>query len=130
MVGTRVRRVSIDLAVWEGPQPASDKEAAATFEALYDRYVARDDTTPPTARITAYVDALLARFPDFTELDDDAMDDNPWADAPLISNAIGPFMYFGMVRSATFDEAWSHAVSTARSMDLVCFDPQSLRLAS
>jgi hypothetical protein len=41
----------------------------------------------------------------------------------------GPFIYFGMVTNQAAEDAWSLAVSTAKSMDLVCFDPQSGALA-
>jgi hypothetical protein len=121
--------VSVDLAVWEGAEPASNDEAAQTFEELYERYVETDDETPPTERIAAYVGALLARYPDLTELDDDVVDDSPWADGPLIGNARGPFLFFGMVTNEAAEDAWTFAVRTARSADLVCFDPQSGALA-
>jgi hypothetical protein len=122
--------VSVDVAVWEGEEPASDEEAARTFDELYAQYIEGEDETPPTERITAYVGALLARYPDLTELDDDVVDDSPWADGPMINNARGPFIYFSMVANDAAEEAWSHVVSTARSMSLVCFDPQSGALAT
>ncbi len=99
------------------------------FEALYELYVESDDETPPSPAIAAYVAALLERYPDLTEVDDDSVDDCPWSDGPLIGNASGPFIYFGFVRNAALDEAWAFAVDTARSMGLVSFDPQSERLA-
>lgn len=121
--------MSIDLAVWEGPEPVSDDEAVHSFEELYGRHVEAEDDTPPTERIAAYVGALLDRYPDVTELDDDVVDDSPWADGPLINDAIGPFMYFSMVTNEAAEDAWAHAVSTARSAGLVGFDPQSGALA-
>jgi hypothetical protein len=42
---------------------------------------------PP--RIAAYVAALLDRYPE----DEDAREDGPWADAPLIADASGPYIY-------------------------------------
>lgn len=121
--------MSVDLAVWEGPTPASDAEASKVFEELYARHIESGDETQPTERIAAYVAALLARFPDLTELDDEAIDDNPWADGPLINNAIGPFIYFSLVTNEAVETAWTHSVATARSMGLVAFDPQSGALA-
>jgi hypothetical protein len=116
--------------VWDGPQPASDAEAAQTFEELYERFIESDDEFPPNASIAEYVNTLLARYPDLTELDDDAVDDSPWADGPMIGNARGPIIYFGLVTNAAAEHAWGYAVSTARSADLVCFDPQSGALAT
>ena len=98
------------------------------FQSLYELYIESDVQTPPSPAIAAYVAALLERYPDLTELDDDAADDSPWADGPLIDNASGPFLYFAFVRGAALDEAWSFAVDTARSAGLVGFDPQSERL--
>jgi hypothetical protein len=108
--------VSVDVAVWEGQEPTSDEEALRMFGELYERYIESDDETPPTERITAYVGALLARYPDLTELDDDVVDDSPWSDGPMINNARGPFIYFGMVATDAAEEAWPHVVSTARSL--------------
>ena len=111
------------MAVWEALMPATDDEAAQTFEELYDRYIESDADVPPTERTTEYVRALLERYPDLDELDDDAVDYSPWADSPLIGNARGPFIYFSMVANEAANEAWRHAVTTARAMGLVCFDP-------
>lgn len=122
--------MSIDLAVWEGPEPASDKEAVATFQELYERYIEHEGGTPPTESIAAYVNTLLARFPDLTELDDEAVDDCPWAAGPLMDEASGPFLYFAMTRNKAAEEAWDFAVGAARAAGLVCFDPQSERRAA
>ena len=121
--------MSIDLAVWEGARPDSEKDALKMYESLYDLYIDTDEPTAPSPAIAAYVAALLERCPDLTELDDDSVDDSPWSDGPLIENASGPFLYFGLVRNAALDEAWRYAVDTARAMGLVAFDPQSERLA-
>ena len=118
------------MAVWEGPRPASSAEAAQTFDELYNRYVVTETDVPPTERIAEYVRVLIARYPDLDDLDDDSVDDSPWADSPLIGNARGPFIYFSMVTNEAAHEAWHHAVTTARSMELVCFDPQSGGLAA
>ncbi|HEX3469255.1 MAG TPA: hypothetical protein VHT05_14340 [Candidatus Elarobacter sp.] len=121
--------MSIDLAVWEGPRPASDADALKEFESLYASHVGSGSPSAPTERISAYVAALLARFPDLTELDDDSVDDSPWSDGPLIGNASGPFIYFGFVSSGV-EKAWQFAVETAREHGLICFDPQSEALAN
>ena len=117
--------MSIDLAVWEGARPDSEKDALQMYESLYELYIDTDTPTPPSPAIAAYVAALLERYPDLT---DDSGDDCPWSDGPLIDNASGPFLYFGFVRNAALDEAWTHAIDTARSMGLIAFDPQSERL--
>jgi hypothetical protein len=122
--------MTLHLAVWEGQEPATDDEAARTFEELYARYIDTGDKTPPTEPITAYVRRLLARYPDLTELDDDAVDDSPWADGPMINDASGPFIYFSLVTNKAAEEAWLYAVDVARSMKLVTFDPQSSALAT
>lgn len=75
----------------------------------------------PSSRIRAYVEALLARWPDISE---DSGEDSPWADAPLIENAFGDAIYFGMGWSRA-DEASDFVALTALEHGLVCYDPQS-----
>jgi hypothetical protein len=113
--------VSYDLAVWEGEVPESDAAAAAIFQRLY-RELIEDaaGAVTPTPAIVAYVDGLLERWPDITEA---GGDDSPWSDGPLIGNASGTLVYFGMVFSMA-DEAAAFAVELAQEHGLVCYDPQ------
>ncbi|GAA3576463.1 hypothetical protein [Kribbella ginsengisoli] len=116
--------MSYDLAVWEGDRPASNEEAAATFQALYEKYVEDEEDTHPSPRLTAYVEALLARWPDITE---EAGDESPWASGPLVEEIVGPFMYFPMGWSRS-EEASAFAADVAHAHGLVCYDPQMERL--
>jgi len=117
-------RVSYDLAVWEGDRPADDAAAAAEFRALYARFVEPGETVEPTARIAAYVAALLDRYPD---IDSEAGDDSPWSSAPLLGEASGPLLYFPMVWSRC-DEVSAWAAELAGQHGLNCYDPQLDRL--
>ena len=119
-----VSGMTFDLAVWEGTRPETDEAAAIVYGQLMDRLEAGDVETEPSPRIRAYVDGLLARWPDIT---DDAGADSPWADAPLIGNAFGNAIYFAMVWSRA-DEAAEFAARLAEEHGLVCYDPQSERL--
>ena len=87
--------VSYDVAVWEGQHPVDD-EAGTKFylERIVPRLERGDprDPTPPTPRIRAYVEALLKRWPDLE--DDD--DQSPWSTSPLLREAVGWFIYFPM----------------------------------
>jgi hypothetical protein len=112
--------VSYDLAVWEGGQPASDAAALEEFEQLYERYIGSRDLVPPSPRIAAYVRALLARYPD---INDEAGEDSPWADGPLMGDASGPLLFFPLVYSQC-DEASAWAAQLARKHGLVCYDRQ------
>jgi hypothetical protein len=120
----RIAIMSYDLAVWEGDKPADDATASRHFEDLYDRYVDTDDDVPPTNRIVEYVAALLDRWPDLVE---DILEISPWSTGPLINEARGPFIYFGMVWSMC-EEASAHAAKVASAMGLVCYDPQTEKL--
>jgi hypothetical protein len=111
--------MSYDLAVWEGDQPANDREAAAIHETLYDRYVDAEERTSVTPGITRFVETLVRRWPDSGEHLDD---DSPWSAAPLIREASGPYIYFTMSYSRV--EASAHAAQVAREQGLICFDPQ------
>ncbi|KPI17342.1 hypothetical protein OV450_8022 [Actinobacteria bacterium OV450] len=117
--------MSYDLAVWEGERPADDAAAARRLRNLYDRFMDTEEpAVPPAERIAAFVTALLERWPDFAEDDDDTP---PWSTAPLIGAARGPLIYFPM-RWSMADEASAHAAEVAASMGLHCFDPQARRL--
>ncbi len=108
--------MSYNLAVWQGERPRTDAEALRVFEQLIEE---RDDAEP-TPAIRRYVEALLARYPD---LDDDNEDTCPWSDAPLMGNASGPLFHFGMVFSQA-ETASAFAAELAKQHGLVCFDPQ------
>ncbi|MEV6599956.1 hypothetical protein AB0M36_24325 [Actinoplanes sp. NPDC051346] len=112
--------MSYDLAVWEGERPESDLAAATEFERLRHRYLESDEPVTPTARVAAYVTALLERFPD---IDTDAGGDSPWSTGSLMESARGPLVYFPMVWSRSADvSAW--AANLADEHQLHCYDPQ------
>ena len=111
--------MSYDLAVWEGTRPNTNAEAGKTFEALMAQEEG-EKSPEPTPAIRRYVEALLAKYP---QLDDDNEDECPWADSPLIGNASGPIFYFAMVYSHA-ERASAFAAKLANRHGLVCFDPQ------
>ncbi|MEU9576141.1 hypothetical protein [Streptomyces chilikensis] len=116
--------MSYDLAVWEGERPADDKNARRSFGDLYDRCLDGEVKEPPSERITAYVAALLERWCDITEDEDET---SPWSVGPLIDGASGPLVYFGLAWDRA-EEASSYAAAVAESMGLICFDVQQNRL--
>lgn len=87
---------------------------------MFGRYAHSNVKHAPTPLITKYVAALLDRWPDLSEDDDDT---SPWSTSPLIGEARGPLIYFPM-RYSMANEASSFAAQLATSMGLVCFDPQ------
>jgi len=115
--------MSYDLAVWEGISPEKDADATAIYGRLMDRLESapREEPTPAIRR---FVDALLARWPD---LNSPGGDDSPWNSAPLIGEASGDSIYFGMVWSQA-EQASEFAVQVAADHGLVCYDPQAERL--
>lgn len=113
--------MSYDLAVWDGERPSSDAAAADMLEQLMQAGEANEFSEPPSARIQAYVGALLERWPD---LMDDDEDQSPWASGPLIGNAFGNVIYFDLVWSKAL-EGSEFAVDLADRMGLVCYDPQA-----
>ncbi|MFF7250736.1 hypothetical protein ACFZBU_43550 [Embleya sp. NPDC008237] len=117
--------MSYDLAVWEGERPADNAAAARCFVDLYDRYMDTEGpAVPPVDCITAFVAALLERWPDPTEIDDD---DSPWSAGPLIGAACGPLIYVPMSWSRV-EETSAYAAEVAASLGLNCFDPQARQL--
>ena len=112
--------MSFDLAVWEGPRPRSDAEAAEHFDDLVAQAEDDTDPRPPTPAIAAFVEALAERHPELTA---ESGDESPWASGPLIGGASGSSLHLNVV--------WSRAAETAASVadlaadhGLVCFDPQ------
>jgi hypothetical protein len=116
--------MSYDLAVWEGERPVDHAAAGRLFAEFYERYVGTDVEDVPTPKITKFVELLVARWPD---LSDDTDETSPWSTDPLISEASGPFIYFPM-RYSMYKEAVVYATEVARSLGLVCFDPQDEQL--
>ncbi|MET8281522.1 hypothetical protein [Micromonospora sp. NPDC005174] len=116
--------MTYDLAVWEGEQPADDVEGRRIFSQFYDDYIDADHDRPPTPRIRAYVDALLDRWIDMTEDEEDV---SPWSDGPMINNASGPIIYFGM-RYSMCEGVSAEAARMAADRGLICFDVQWDRL--
>ena len=116
--------MSYDLAVWEGPRPAGNQVALAVYIELYTQLTGGAGVlkalVEPHPAIVAYVHALLDRWPDITE---EAGENGPWSDGPLIGNASGNLFYFGMAFSMA-DEASEFAAQLASQRGLVCFDPQ------
>lgn len=112
--------MSYNLAIWEGDLPENHEAAAEVFETLMDRWQ-EGDLSPPSSRIAAYVDALLQRWPDITT---DRGEESPWSDGPLINNASGPILYFGMIWSMA-EEAATYAAELADAHGLVCYDPEA-----
>ncbi|ORT57162.1 hypothetical protein [Streptomyces sp. CB03238] len=115
--------MTYDLAVWEGERPADDLTAGEVFTDFSNRYIDGEHDDPPTERIAIYVAALLERWCDITEDEEDASPST----GPLIDEASGPLIYFAM-RWSMREEASAYAVDLADSMGLVCFDMQLDRL--
>jgi hypothetical protein len=111
--------MSYDLAVWEGERPA-DADGGAALESLYKQYLDTSVAVPPTPAIREYVAALLARWVDMTEDEEDV---SPWSDGPLINNASGPIIYFAM-RYSMAEEVSAAAARMANERGLICFDVQ------
>ncbi|MFF5523148.1 hypothetical protein [Streptomyces coeruleorubidus] len=109
--------MSYDLAVWDGDRPFDNRAAGSTYDELYERYLESDDVVvPPAARIVAYVEALVARYPD----DDRSV---VWASPPVIEEASGPIVYL-LMSYGQAEEVSEYAAELAREHGLVCFDPQ------
>jgi hypothetical protein len=88
------------------------------FSALSDRCIDGEGEELPSERMAAYVVAVLERWCDVTEGEEES---SPWAAGPLIDAARGPLIYFPM-RWSMAEEASAYAATVAQSMGLVCFD--------
>jgi hypothetical protein len=106
--------VSYNLAVWEGPLPASDADAVVEFERRME--AAGQEQIPDSPLIHRLVAQLTARWPEDSE-------SSPWSETPLIGNANGTILYLGLRRSHAEAGVASVANAAAR-LGLICFDPQ------
>ncbi len=111
--------MSYELAVWEGPPPLSNAHAASECQ----RLLTTGSPQQASPAIHGFVDALLAVHPD----DPTGQGDGPWGSVPLLENAEGPMLYFG-VRAERVDEVLELVEITAAEMNLVAFDPQLSQL--
>jgi hypothetical protein len=116
--------MSFDLAVWEGPRPASKAKALAEYQRLMDGWQTPDAYGEPSPAIRRYVDTLLAKWPD---TDTDAGEGSPWTCCPLISNASGSLVYLTLEWKTPPGTIWYCAL-TATEQGLICFDPQNRRV--
>jgi hypothetical protein len=107
--------MSYDLAVWVGKRPATYD----VWESLASRY--ENNPEPPDKRIVAFVETLLAKWPDLNSGDDEG---SPWCDGSLMSSAVGEYFYCGLVFSAV-NWAVPFIAQTAQEHGLVCFDRQA-----
>ena len=107
--------MSYDLAVWDGELPRGD-EAGAVFDELYERYLDSDEIAELSPRISAYVEALVERYPD------DAAG-SPWVSPPVMGEASGPIVYL-LMSYRRAEEVSEYAAALAREHGLVCYDPQ------
>ncbi len=105
--------MSYDLAVWRGPQPASDEAAQSEYERLLEQSE-DDEAAPPAAQIEAFVADLLDRSPDGP---------GPWATSSLLDDAAGDLLLVTMTTDGAAT-AVPLCTRTARDHGLVCFDPQ------
>ena len=112
--------MSYDLAVWDGPRPADDRDAAAAFEALFSRYLEGGEATAPTAKVREFAAAVAEPWADVED-----SDETPWAAGPPgKGSASGPIVYLAVARSRS-GEVVAHAVALAVELGLNCFDPQT-----
>jgi hypothetical protein len=89
---------------------------------FHDRVDALHEAPPPEAsdKLIAFVEALVARYPNLGDTDDDTV----WSDGPLSGNVIGDFINMGVVWSRCA-EAEPFIRETAHKHGLHFYDPQS-----
>ncbi|MEU1472817.1 hypothetical protein ABZ434_31955 [Streptomyces sp. NPDC005761] len=104
--------------LWDGDRSLDNHRAGSTYEELYARFLESDDVVvPPAPRITAYVEAVIARYPD------DVHRSAVWASPPVNDEASGPIVYL-LISFGEAEDVSEYAASPAREHGLICFDPQ------
>ncbi|MEU9141336.1 hypothetical protein AB0D33_36280 [Streptomyces sp. NPDC048404] len=96
--------------MWDGDPPLDDDRAGSTYDELCKRYLDSDDVlVPPAPRIVAYVEALVARYPDAND------PDFVWSAPPVIDGASGPTVYLTMAYGAVLKACGSASGCTRRA---------------
>jgi len=111
--------MSYDLAIWDGPRPASDHDAGERHGQLYEKYIENEYQTEVSERLKELIGHLTEQWPE-----EGVDDDSPWAAGPLINEASGPYMYLALAWKAA-DSVSGFIAQVAGVLDLVCFDPQT-----
>ncbi|WP_107066126.1 MULTISPECIES: hypothetical protein [unclassified Streptomyces] len=110
--------MSYDLAIWQGDNPSSDREAAKEHDRLYEEYLEVDELMPVTDVIADFLEALTERWPDRG-----VGEETPWAAIPLSEGASGPYVYISLAWGSA-EETSAYVAQVASRLGLVCFDPQ------
>ncbi|MGE5539454.1 MAG: hypothetical protein ACM30I_12620 [Gemmatimonas sp.] len=106
--------MSATLACWE-PSVGLDPRADDFDERFYAVQRAR---LPPTPTMLAFVEFLLAKYPDLTE-----SKETIWADGPLKNDISGGFIHFSVTWSG-YTEGRLFVRPAARKFGLDFYDPQ------
>lgn len=113
--------MTYDLAVWAGPPPATDADAAAEYSIRSRAMRSADAHGGASASpvIQSFVAAALDRFPALG----DSHPESPWAGPDLLGSAVDDFLYLELTYSGAI-AARDELAAIALSLGLVCFDPQ------
>lgn len=118
--------LSYDLAVWAGDRPVDAEAAGELVETLLDALEA-DEPVPPSPTIVAFMDDVLALWPD----GDTGRDDFPWAVAPVMpESASGGTAYLNLTVHDRIDSMVADIARLAREHGLQAYDPQTGELVT
>lgn len=118
--------MSYDLALWAGPMPTSDEEAAEEFDRRAAFMEDEDvEFRPATCTMQGFLKDLLDRFP---ALDRHSNENNIWATGPEPGDINGDFAYLTMTYPGA-ERAYPFITQLAQRHELVCYDPQKDSLA-
>lgn len=103
------------------PIPENDEEAWDEFD---DREETNEDSEmPPHPKMVELIKKLTEKYPCVTKVPESEIENVIWADGPLENNIIGDLAIFAVAFSK-IEESFDHVVETAKSLGIVCYDPQ------
>lgn len=112
--------MSYDVAIWAGPRPADDDQAAEEFERRAEALESEEAPEPASPALVGFLDELLAVLPPLDDSDDPR---SPWATGPEPGDVSGDFAYLTMTYPGA-ETSLDTVAEVARRRGLVCFDPQ------
>lgn len=113
--------MSFDLAVINVESRISPEAAAEIYAELCD---GNYDVLQPSAKIDAFYQELIGKYPDIDSYSDDDVDDCPWSvEIDVSDGAVMMCMVWSRV-----EEVAPFVMSLAEKHGLACYDPQDDKL--
>src|SRR3982751_1809210 len=113
--------MSFDLAAWHSERALDASTADAVYQAICaGSPMPMDDVVTPSPRVSRFLAALGARYPDLDALPEEQVDDSPWSSGFEYTDAHAIFN----IRWPRAEQMLAEMRELATAHGLVLYDPQ------